>query len=126
MMLLSTRRRVAPVLGAAAIATMVAPEAPRASQQATDPALYSGLRWRAIGPFRGGRVNAVSGVPGRPNTFYFGAVNGGVWKTTNAGRTWTPIFDSQPIASIGALAVAPSSPNIVYVGTGEADMRSQI
>ncbi len=79
-----------------------------------------------IGPFRGGRVNAVSGVPGRPNTFYFGSVGGGVWKTNNAGRTWAPVFDSQPIASIGAIGVAPSSPDVVYVGTGESDMRSQI
>jgi photosystem II stability/assembly factor-like uncharacterized protein len=91
-----------------------------------DPTLYSGLKWRMIGPFRGGRVNAVSGVPGQPSTFYFGSVGGGVWKTTNAGRTWTPVFDSQPVGSIGAIGVAPSSPNIVYVGTGEADMRSQI
>ena len=91
-----------------------------------DPSVYGGLRWRSIGPFRGGRVNGVSGVPGQPNTFYFGSVGGGVWKTTNAGRTWLPIFDSQPIASIGAIGVAPSNPNIVYIGTGEADMRSQI
>jgi len=91
-----------------------------------DRSLYSGLRWRMIGPFRGGRVNGVSGVPGQPNTFYFGSVGGGVWKTTNAGRTWLPIFDSQPIASIGAIGVAPSRPDTVYVGTGEADMRSQI
>ena len=91
-----------------------------------EPAVYGGLRWRSIGPFRGGRVNGVTGVPGQPNTFYFGSVGGGVWKTTNAGRTWLPIFDSQPVASIGAIAVAPSKPDIVYVGTGEADMRSQI
>jgi len=91
-----------------------------------DARLYSGLRWRMIGPFRGGRVNGVSGVPSQPNTFYFGSVGGGVWKTTNSGRTWTPVFDSQPIASIGAIGVAPSSPNVVYVGSGEADMRSQI
>src|SRR5476649_915846 len=97
-----------------------------AQQARVDPSLYGGLRWRSIGPFRGGRVNGVSGVPGQPNTFYFGSVGGGVWKTTNAGRTWLPIFDSQPIASIGAIGVAPSNPNIVYVGTGEADMRSQI
>ena len=97
-----------------------------AQQGRVDPSLYGGLRWRSIGPFRGGRVNGVSGVPGQPNTFYFGSVGGGVWKTTNAGRTWTPIFDSQPIASIGAIGVAPSNPNVVYVGTGEADMRSQI
>src|SRR5947208_1886778 len=97
-----------------------------AQQAHYDASLYSGLRWRMIGPFRGGRVNGVSGVAGQPNTFYFGSVGGGVWKTTNAGRTWLPIFDSQPIASIGAVAVASSNPNVVYVGTGEADMRSQI
>src|SRR3954463_2527088 len=91
-----------------------------------DPSVYAGLRWRSIGPFRSGRVNGVSGVPGQPNVFYMGSVGGGVWKTTNAGRTWVPIFDSQPIASIGAIAVAPSNTDIVYVGTGEADMRSQI
>ena len=97
-----------------------------AQQPRIDPTLYGGLRWRNIGPFRGGRVNGVTGVPGQPSTFYFGSVGGGVWKTTNAGRTWLPIFDSQPVASIGAVAVALSNPNIVYVGTGEADMRSQI
>src|SRR5437660_344973 len=97
-----------------------------AQQGRIDPTLYSGLRWRLIGPFRGGRVNGVAGVPGQINAFYFGSVGGGVWKTTNAGRTWFPIFDSQPVASIGAVAVAPSNPNVVYVGTGESDMRSQI
>src|SRR4051794_20435726 len=97
-----------------------------AQQSRVDAALYGGLRWRSIGPFRGGRVNGVTGVPGQPDTFYFGSVGGGVWKTTNAGRTWLPIFDSQPVASIGAIAVAPSNGSIVYVGTGESDMRSQI
>ena len=96
------------------------------AQQQYDASLYSGLRWRMIGPFRGGRVNAVSGVPGQPNTFYFGSVGGGLWKSTNSGRTWAPLFDSQPIASIGAIGVAPSNPDVVYVGSGEADMRSQI
>jgi photosystem II stability/assembly factor-like uncharacterized protein len=87
------------------------------------PSFSDGLRWRMLGPFRGGRVNAVSGVPGRPNEFYFGAVNGGVWKSIDAGRVWVPVFDSQPIASIGALAVAPSAPNVVYVGSGENTLR---
>jgi photosystem II stability/assembly factor-like uncharacterized protein len=97
-----------------------------AAQSSSHVRFYSGLRWRMIGPFRGGRVNAVSGVPGRPNTFFFGSVGGGLWKTGNAGRTWIPVFDSQPIASIGAIGVAPSNPDVMYVGTGEADMRSQI
>jgi len=93
---------------------------------AVDPSLFQDLRWRLIGPFRGGRVLAVSGVPGQPDHFYFGSVNGGVWETNDAGRTWQPIFDGQPIGSIGALAVAPSDPRIIYVGSGEADMRSDI
>jgi photosystem II stability/assembly factor-like uncharacterized protein len=84
------------------------------------------LHWRSIGPFRGGRVLTVSGVPGEPQHFYFGAVNGGVWETRDAGRTWAPIFDSASVGSIGALAVAPSDPRVIYVGTGEADMRSDI
>ncbi|MBV9926071.1 MAG: hypothetical protein JOZ96_13720 [Acidobacteria bacterium] len=91
-----------------------------------ESSLYAGLRWRLLGPFRAGRVNGVAGVRTEPETFYFGAVGGGVWKTVNAGRTWAPVFDSQPVASVGAVAVAPSNPRVVYVGTGEADMRSQI
>jgi len=94
---------------------------PAAFAQQIDPSSFSGLHWRMIGPFRGGRVNGVTGVPGHPNTFYFGSVGGGVWKSINSGRTWTPVFDGQQIASIGAVAVAPSAPNTVYVGTGEAD-----
>jgi len=91
-----------------------------------DPALFQDLSWRLVGPFRGGRVLAVAGVPGEPQHFYFGAVNGGVWESRDAGRTWHPIFDQQPVASIGALALAPSDPRTIYVGTGEADMRSDI
>src|SRR3954469_7492959 len=87
---------------------------------------FNGLKWRLIGPFRGGRAVAAAGVPGDPNTFYFGSVGGGVWKTTNAGLTWTPIFDNEPIASIGAIAVAPSDPKVIYVGTGESDIRSAL
>ncbi len=87
---------------------------------------FQDLQWRSIGPFRGGRVVAVSGVPGEPNHFYFGAVDGGVWETHDAGRTWQPIFDDQPVGSIGAIALAPSNPKVIYVGTGEPDMRSDI
>jgi hypothetical protein len=70
--------------------------------QSVSPDLFSGLKWRLIGPFRGGRAVAAAGVAGDPNMFYFGAVNGGIWKTTNSGVTWTPIFDHQPVGSIGA------------------------
>ena len=90
------------------------------------PTLFGGLRWRSIGPFRGGRALAATGVPGDPLRWYFGAVDGGVWETGDAGRTWRPIFDREPAASIGAIAVAPSDPRVIYVGTGEADMRSDI
>src|SRR5512141_3117054 len=113
-------------LGLAAPACVLEGAEAAASAGNVDPALFSALRWRSIGPFRGGRVLAVAGVPGEPAHFYFGGVNGGVWETNDAGRTWKPIFDTQPIGSIGALAVAPSNPKVLYVGTGEADMRSDI
>ncbi len=80
--------------------------------------LYSEMKWRMIGPFRAGKVNAVAGVPGNPGVYYFGADGGGVWKTTDGGTVWKPIFDKEPVASIGALALAPSNPKIIYVGTG--------
>ena len=92
--------------------------------------LLEGLRWRDVGPMRAGRSYAVAGNASQPDTFYTGSVGGGVWKTENAGRTWFPIADNPktgiPIGSIGAIAVAPSDPDIVYVGTGEPDIRSQI
>ncbi len=107
--------------------------------QTVSPELFGGLKWRLIGPFRGGRAVAVAGVPGNSTTFYFGGVNGGVWKTTDAGTVWRPIFDGQAIrsepsddgatqrvGSIGAIAVAPSDAKTIYVGTGESDIRSDL
>ncbi len=88
--------------------------------------MYQGLRWRMIGPFRGGRNRAVAGVPSRPGVFYTGAVNGGVWKTDDFGHTWRPIFDAQPTQSIGDIAVAPSDPDIVYVASGEGLRRPDL
>ena len=88
-----------------------------AAQQVPET-MYQGLRWRMIGTFRGGRTRAVAGVPAQPGVFYTGAVNGGVWKTDDFGRTWRPVFDAQPTQSIGDIAVAPSDPNIVYVASG--------
>jgi photosystem II stability/assembly factor-like uncharacterized protein len=88
--------------------------------------LLAGLEWRDVGPMRGGRSFGVAGHASQPDTFYFGSVGGGVWKTENAGRTWSPISDQGiPIGSIGAIAVAPSNPNVIYAGTGEPDIRSQ-
>jgi photosystem II stability/assembly factor-like uncharacterized protein len=97
-----------------------------ATAQPIPPELYSGLKWRLVGPFRGGRVVAVAGIPGSSTTFYFGSVGGGVWQTTDAGVVWKPLFDGQPIASIGALAVAPSDLKVIYAGTGESDIRSNL
>ena len=84
-----------------------------------DPSLYSGMRWRMIGPHRAGRVSAVAGVPGDAATYYMGTPGGGVWKTTDSGEVWKPIFDQVGVASIGAVAVAPSNPSILFAGTGE-------
>src|SRR5437016_6888973 len=94
--------------------------------QPFDPSLFQDLRWRSIGPFRGGRTLAVAGLSGQPNAYYFGSVDGGVWKTTNGGETWRPLFQHESVASIGALAISPADAHVIYAGTGEADMRSDI
>ena len=96
-----------------------APSFAQQDSQTIDPSLYSAMRWRLIGPYRGGRVTAVAGISGDPTVYYMGTPGGGVWKTTDGGRVWNPIFDDQHVASIGAVALAPSNPNIIYVGTGE-------
>ena len=90
-----------------------------------DPALYGSLHWRHIGP-EGNRFSAVAGVPGDPTTYYVGAASGGIYKTTDGGVNWDPIFDDEPVQSIGALAVAQSDPNVVWAGTGEGFIRSHV
>ena len=120
------------VLSLVLIARAVPPRAGEKSPQAAantgafDPKFFAEMRWRCIGPYRGGRTVAISGVPHQPNVFYMAAVNGGVWKTTDFGNTWNPIFDDEPTGSVGALAVAPSDPNIVYVGSGEGLQRPDL
>src|SRR6185503_5308334 len=84
------------------------------------------MHWRQIGPTRAGRARALAGVPSQPNVFYIGFDNGGVWRSTDYGSTWVPIFDSQGVGSVGAIAVAPSDPNIIYVGTGAGIIRPDL
>jgi photosystem II stability/assembly factor-like uncharacterized protein len=115
-----TRRLVAPLLALVACAAFAT------HAQQFDQRLYQSMRWRMIGPFRAGRTVGATGVPGRPNVFYIGVNNGGVWKTDDYGHTWSPVFDDQPTGSIGALAVAPSRPNTLYVGSGEGLQRPDL
>ena len=96
------------------------------SAQPVDRSLYQSMKWRMIGPFRAGRTVGAVGIPSQPNVFYIGVNNGGVWKTTDAGRTWQPIFDDQPTGSIGDIAIAPSNPNVIYVGCGEGLQRPDL
>jgi photosystem II stability/assembly factor-like uncharacterized protein len=99
---------------------------PFASAQQVSPGLYQDMRWRMIGPFRGGRTVAITGIPGQQNVFYMAPNNGGVWKSTDFGQTWTPIFEDQPTGSVGAFAVAASNPEIIYVGSGEGLRRPDL
>ena len=105
--------------------TTHAAQPPRASAN-DDRSLFKELRWRSIGPFRGGRTKAAAGVPGQPGVFYVGAVNGGVWKSNDYGRLWQPIFDEQGTGSIGAIAIARSRPEVIYVGSGEGLQRPDL
>ena len=109
------RTRVHALIAGLITALMAA--APLAASQ-LDPSLFAAMRWRQIGPFRAGRVSAVAGVIGQPGTYYMGSPSGGLWKSTDAGAVWRPIFDQTHSASIGAIAVAPSNPEIVYAGHG--------
>jgi photosystem II stability/assembly factor-like uncharacterized protein len=109
-----------------AIAVVAATGPGHAAPSTMPPGLFSGLSWRQIGPFRGGRVAAVTGVPADPETYYLGAAIGGVWKTTDGGHEWKPMFDAQHIGSIGAIAVSASDPNVIYAGTGESAPREDV
>jgi photosystem II stability/assembly factor-like uncharacterized protein len=133
---LSNRRTVAAIAliaagAGAGFATVnnkpvAAPAAPSATVASVNQNIFKALQWRGIGPYRGGRALAVAGIPGDASTFYFGAVAGGVWKTTDGGASWLPLTDHTPISSVGALAIAPSNHNILYVGTGEAAPRGDM
>ena len=121
---MKTSRRTL-ILFAAILCALVVPFVFATAQQ-VEPSTYGGLKWRLVGPFRGGRVITVAGVPSQPNTYYFGAVAGGVWKTTDGGNTWDPLFEKQSVSSIGAIAISDSDPNVIYAGTGEACIRGNI
>ncbi|MCX7604928.1 MAG: hypothetical protein N2036_12700, partial [Bryobacteraceae bacterium] len=110
------------------IARWIVPMTAAAALLAQDAApAWKNLKFRLIGPYRGGRVTAVTGVPGQPNVFYYGATGGGVWKSTDAGRTWLPVSDGFfRTGSVGSIAVAPSDPNVVYVGMGEGCIRGNV
>ncbi|MGH8146876.1 MAG: VPS10 domain-containing protein, partial [Rhodanobacteraceae bacterium] len=124
------RRRCSVLFASLLLTSAAAIAAPPSQNHTPTPGASAGhfgaLHWRLIGPFRAGRTLAVTGVVGQPDHFYMGSVDGGVWETNDTGRTWHPIFDNEPVQSIGAIAVAPSDPNTIYVGTGESDMRSDI
>src|SRR5689334_16167413 len=121
--MLLTAPRTLVVAAAVLVAAGAARSRPAAQTAAPggplDQKLFAEMRWRGIGPLRAGRTKSAAGHPSQPYTFYIGVCNGGVWKTTDAGRTWKPIFDGQPTGSIGSLVVAPSDANVLYVGSGE-------
>ncbi len=115
------------LLSIAALAQVRAQTGQSAPAPAVDPALFDGLKFRLVGPSRGGRVTTVTGVPSQPATFYMGVASGGVFRTTDSGRTWLPITDGKvPVGSTGSIAVADSNPNVIYLGTGSDGVRSNV
>src|SRR6187401_1540575 len=110
-----------------ALVTLIASEGLRPPlAQAEEPKEFGAAKYRLVGPFAGGRVARACGVPGDPLTYYAATASGGVWKSADGGLTWKPVFDDQPTSSIGSIAVAGSDPNVVYVGTGEANIRGNV
>ena len=125
------RRSFHPAVFAVVALTLAQPHAQQAPAPASKPsaeaALFRGLQYRLVGPSRGGRVTTVTGVPSQPRTFYMGVASGGLWRTTDGGATWVPIGDGKiPVGSMGAIAVADSNPNVIYVGTGSDGVRSNV
>src|SRR6478735_3485458 len=103
------------------------PTAQSARTPIVDPALFTGMKYRLVGPSRGGRVTTVTGVPSQPRTFYMGVASGGLFRTTDGGANWVPLTDGQvPLGSTGSVAVADSDPNVIYLGTGSDDVRSNV
>jgi hypothetical protein len=124
------RRALSAILPLVCAASALAQNKPRqelkeVTPEKVDTTVYERLKYRYIGP-EGNRVTSVTGVPGDPNTYYAGAASGGLWKSSDGGIHWQSVFDAQPVSSVGALAVAPSDPNVVYAGTGEPFTRSHI
>ena len=115
-----------PIFVASLLAVSLMPAHAATPSQPVLTDLYSQLQWRLVGPFRAGWSTMAEGVPSQPDTFYFGGADGGIWKSVDAGLTWTPQFQQAPSISIGALAVAPSNPNILYIGTGQPETRYDI
>src|SRR6185295_6253457 len=111
-----------------ALAAAAKPAAAKAAAPAglADPPELKALKYRLIGPAWGGRVSRVAGVPGDPSVYYAATASGGVWKSTDGGLNWKSVFDDQPISSMGSIAVAPSDPNVVYAGSGEANIRGNV
>src|SRR5690349_3413956 len=109
------------------VISVVTPSAFAAPAKTVDPSLYSSLQWRNIGPQMGGRSLSGAGSSARPNEYFFGATGGGLWKTTDGGTSWAPVTDGQiSSSSVGAVAVCPSNPDVVYIGTGEVDLRGTV